>query len=130
MRGAIGTSVACAVSVALGGATLVSPSACTWSSACTNGKITTESLPDATVGQPYSFQIEQSCGGNAGMSWQLGDGAPPGIGISYQGKLFGTPTAAGTYALQVMVGFSVRGPDSAAIPAGGDSRTYSFLVRP
>jgi hypothetical protein len=115
--------------IATGLATALVPAAC-YDSACTNGRITTDALPDATVGQPYSFQIKQSCGANAGTSWQLGDPAPPGIEITYDGKLLGTPTAAGTYSLQVSVSFSVRGPDSTSFPGGADSRAYSFIVRP
>ncbi len=130
MRGAIGTSVACAISVALGVATLLSPSACTWSSTCTDGKITTESLPDATVSQEYSFRLTQSCGSSDGASWQLGNQAPPGIALSWDGRLFGTPTTAGRFSLQVSVPLTSRGSGGVEYQVGSDSRNYTLTVRP
>ena len=112
------------------GPALASP-ACTWSSACSNGKITTQSLPDATVGQAYSFQLEQSCGSNDGSSWQLlDDQPPPGITLSWDGLLFGTPTVAGSFAVRVSLTLSSRTSGGITYQAGSDSRTLTLVVRP
>jgi len=67
-----------------------------WSSTCSKNKITTESLPDATVGEAYSFTLTHNCSGKEAASWELLDGElPPGITLSWDGRLFGTPTGNG-----------------------------------
>ncbi len=105
--------------------------ACTLSTSCTNGKITTVSLPDAIVGQAYSIQLTQSCGGNDAASWQLlDDKGPPGLALSWDGRLFGTPTAPGQFAVDVQVNLTSRGQAGTIYPAGSDSRTYTLTVRP
>ena len=75
--------------------------------AVTNGplQIATTSLPDATVGQPYSFQL-QATGGTAPYTWNKylpkGRGAlPPRLSISKGGLISGTPKKAGTYTIIV-----------------------------
>ena len=112
------------------GAALVPP-ACTWSSACSDGKITTQSLPDATVGRAYSFQLSQSCGGRDAASWQLlDDQPPPGITLSWDGRLSGTPTTAGTFALRVSLTLTSRASGGVTYQAGSDTRTLTLVVRP
>ena len=123
-------SVAVALCAVLGVAAALAPAACNWSSGCTNGKITTDSLPDATVGQGYLVQLEHNCGSGDGVTWTLGDAPPPGIALNFDGRLFGTPTTAGNYSLQVSATFSIRGPDSSSYPAGTDTRVYTLTVRP
>lgn len=131
MRRAVGTPIAYAVSIALGLAGGLEAPACTWSTACMNGRITTESIPDATVGVEYSYQLTESCGGRDAVSWQLsGDQLPPGISLSFDGRLAGTPTTAGRFTLQVSLSLTSRGAGGAVYPAGFDSRTYSMTVRP
>ena len=131
MRRAVGMRVGYALSIALGLPAALEAPACTWSTACMNGKITTESVPDATVGLKYSYQMTESCGGRGGVSWQLsGDQLPPGISLSFDGRLAGTPTTAGRFALQVSVSLTNRGAGGVIYPAGVDSRTYSLTVRP
>lgn len=54
--------------------------------------ITTTSLPDYTVGTPYSFQLTAS-GGSANYSWAIQSGAlPDGLTLSTSGLISGTPT--------------------------------------
>jgi|GEM_PF-2058950 len=64
--------------------------------------IGTASLTAATVGQPYSAFLAAS-GGNGGYVWSAVYGVPAGMGLSASGDLGGTPTVAGTYAVQVKV---------------------------
>jgi hypothetical protein len=129
MRRAVGTLILSA-GATLGLVVAVGP-ACTLSSTCTDGKITTDSLPDATVGQQYSFQLAQSCGGRDGVSWQVGDGQlPPGIALSWDGHLSGVPTSAGSFYFHVSVNLTSRGAGSATNSVGSDSRAYTLAVRP
>ena len=124
------TPIVHATSVALGlVAALVLP-ACTWSSTCSNHKITTESLSDATVGWVYSFTLTDNCSGEA-ASWALLDGAlPPGITLSYDGHLLGTPTTTGSFFFQVVVTFTSRVSGGNIYNSGSDSRGYTLTVRP
>ncbi len=60
--------------------------------------ITTTSLPDATEGMPYSFQLTAT-GGCPPYHWRIASGAlPPGLMLSDGGLISGTPTTAGRYA--------------------------------
>ncbi len=75
--------------------------------AVTNGplQIATTSLPDAMVGQPYSFQL-QATGGTPPYTWNKylpkGRGAlPPRLSLSKGGLISGTPKKAGTYTIIV-----------------------------
>lgn len=63
--------------------------------------ITTGSLLDATVGTAYSQPLGAS-GGRAPYLW-AGGVMPPGLLLSQDGTLSGTPTKAGSYALAVSV---------------------------
>ena len=68
-------------------------------------QITTTSLPAATVGQPYSFQL-QATGGTPPYTWNKylpkGRGAlPPRLSISKGGLISGTPKKAGTWTIIV-----------------------------
>ncbi len=131
MRKAIGRRIAYVVCIALGLAGALEGPACTWSTACMNGRITTESVPDASVGREYSYQLTESCDGRDGVSWQLsGDQRPPGISLSCDGRLAGVPTTAGRFTLRVSLSLTTRGADGAVYPGGSDSRTYSMTVRP
>lgn len=61
--------------------------------------ITTSSLPDGTVGTPYSQQLAQT--GNAG-TWSLTKGAlPAGLTLSSSGLISGTPNSTGDYGITV-----------------------------
>ncbi len=60
--------------------------------------VTTTSLPDATEGRPYSFQLAAT-GGCPPYHWRIAFGAlPAGLVLSDAGLISGTPTIAGTYA--------------------------------
>jgi hypothetical protein len=103
--------------------------ACTASSTCSGGRITTESLPEAKVGVAYSVTLAHSCGGS-GASWEVLDGElPPGITLSWDGRLSGTPTAAGSYQVRVMLTLTSRGWGAATYTSGSDSRAYTLAVR-
>lgn len=68
--------------------------------------ITTSFLPDAEVGTSYDFQLQQT--GATSPTWRIDFGQlPPGMALSPQGRLMGTPTAAGEY--HFVVGASQTG---------------------
>jgi hypothetical protein len=73
--------------------------------------ITTTSLPDGTVGSPYSQTLVAS-GGIAPYLWVAGP-LPPGLALSQNGTLSGTPTAAATYALSLSVVDHAPSPQAA-----------------
>jgi hypothetical protein len=61
------------------------------------------SLPNGTVGSPYSQSLFAS-GGTAPYSWAVTSGAlPPGLTLSSSGIISGTPTAAGTFTVGATV---------------------------
>lgn len=70
---------------------------------CSKITITTTSLPEGTLGQPYSFALS-ACGGNVPYTWNKygpkGMGRlPVGVGLSRSGVISGTPKRAGTYTI-------------------------------
>jgi hypothetical protein len=69
------------------------------SAACgSDVEITTTSLPNATVGISYSYQLA----GNNVEHWALLSGVlPPGIQLNSSGMLSGTPALAGVYSFTV-----------------------------
>ncbi len=53
-----------------------------------------ESIPDATVGVPYSFQLQPCCG-TSPYTFSIYSGSlPPGLTLSSGGLISGTPTTA------------------------------------
>jgi hypothetical protein len=131
MRQALQTRIVHAASVALGLLAALVLTACSWSSTCSINKITTESLPDATVGQVYSFTLTHNCSGKEAASWELLDGAfPPGITLSYDGRLLGTPTATGSFFFSVLLSLTSRGWGGTIFSSGSDSRGHTLTVRP
>ena len=129
MQKAVRTRMFHATSVGLVLAAAFVLPACTASSTCSGGKITTDSVPDATVGVAYSFTFSHSCGGS-GASWELADGElPPGITLSWDGRLSGTPTATGSFFFRVMLTLSSRGWGATTYTSGSDSRAYTLTVR-
>lgn len=53
-----------------------------------------ESIPDATVGVPYSFQLQPCCG-TAPYTFSIYSGSlPPGLSLSSGGLISGTATTA------------------------------------
>jgi len=63
--------------------------------------LTTTSLPAATVGQAYSFQLAAS-GGVAPYTWSA-TGLPAGLTCSATGLISGTPTVGGNFSVTVTV---------------------------
>jgi large repetitive protein len=60
-------------------------------------QISFTSLPEANVGTPYSFVLIAT-GGSGGLTWILESGTlPPGLLLSPQGLITGTPSAVGDY---------------------------------
>lgn len=65
--------------------------------------ITSAPLADATVDEAYSVQLEAT-GGVAPYAWSLSTGdLPPGMGLSGDGLLSGTPSVQGEYPITVIV---------------------------
>jgi hypothetical protein len=118
-----------ATSIALGLAAAVELSGC-----CNVNAITTDSLPDATVGQLYSFALTHNCSSksaNEGAAWDLVDGAPPpGIMLSFDGRLLGTPTLAGTFSFRVLLSRTTRELGGVTDQSSVDSRAFTLTVRP
>jgi len=80
--------------------------------------IITTSLPNGTVGQPYSRPV-QATGGSGALTWTVSAGTlPPNLNLDPStGLISGTPTAAGTSS------FTVRVAD-----AGGQSDTQPLSI--
>ncbi len=66
--------------------------------------ITTNSLPSGALGVPYA-QTLTAAGSTGTLTWSLaGNGAlPQGLNLSPQGQIAGTPTAYGTFPIQINV---------------------------
>jgi hypothetical protein len=67
--------------------------------------VTTSSLPNGAVGQPYSATLTAS-GGTGSYSWSLAAGSgplPAGLNLSPDGSVAGTPTTTGTSNFTVQV---------------------------
>jgi len=80
--------------------------------------ITTTSLPNGTVGQPYSRPV-QATGGSGALTWTISAGSlPANLNLDPNtGVISGTPTAAGTSS------FTIRAAD-----AGGQSDTQVLSI--
>ena len=73
--------------------------------------ISPEDVPDGEVGQAYTQALTAS-GGTAPHTFAVTGGTlPPGLALSAQGALSGTPSAAGD------LSFTVTATDTAATPA-------------
>ncbi len=69
-------------------------------------KVTTDSVPGAMLGVPYTFSLAAT-GGTPAYSWSLAAGTlPPGLTLSTDGTISGTPSAGGSF------NFTVRVSDS------------------
>ncbi len=69
----------------------------------TRPNITTQSLPDGTVGVAYSGAFA-AIGGDGSYSWLISSGAlPAGLSLSTAGEISGTPTAAETASFTAQV---------------------------
>lgn len=80
-------------------------------------KITTDSLPNGTVGTAYNQTLIAD--GTAPITWRITDGSlPDGLSLSEDGVLSGTPTAADTYNFTV----------TATNDAGSDSKEFTLTI--
>jgi hypothetical protein len=80
--------------------------------------ITTTSLPDAIIGQPYSVQLQAS--GSPTVAWSIDSGSlPAGLALSSNGALSGTATGSQTAV------FVVR----AANAYGADTQALTLVAR-
>lgn len=94
-----------------------------------------ETLPNATAGQAYEVEITATYpdGGEVGLkSLSTTGNFPPGLALRSTpssggpAAIFGTPTAAGTYAFKLTVGGEYC--TMAGCPSG--SREYTLVVAP
>ncbi len=68
---------------------------------CCDFEIVTDELPPGQIAQPYRFDLESECGSGF---WSLSTGSlPPGISLSSEGELRGTPSVSGTFFFTVML---------------------------
>ncbi len=66
--------------------------------------VTSSALPTGEVTLPYSATLTASGGGSASPSWSLTGGQlPPGLTLSSNGLISGTPSAEGTYTFTAAV---------------------------
>lgn len=88
-----------------------------------------DTLPQATVGQPFRWNI-WAAGGTAPLTWSTAGPLPPGMSLNYStGEFSGTPTAANSYIFRVQVSDSSSPPQTVS----GDivfivSEQFSFLT--
>ena len=85
-------------------------------------QFTPATLPAATVGLADSQQITAS-GGTPPYAFSWSGTLPPGLSLSANGAISGTPTTPGSYQ------FTVKASDTST-PAGTGSRAYTLRVAP
>ena len=80
--------------------------------------ITTESLPEGTVDTAYNQTLTAT--GDVPITWSLASGSalPNGLNLSEDGKITGTPTAAGQFNFTV----------TATNDSGSDSKEYTLTI--
>lgn len=77
--------------------------------------ITTTTIPNGTVGMPYSLTLSAS-GGTAPITWTIISGQlPSGLTLSSSGSIGGTPTTAGTYNFTAQVQDSSSPQETASL---------------
>ena len=78
-------------------------------------QVTSSSLADGTVGQPYS-QTLNAVGGSPAYTWsQSGGVLPPGLSLNGSGTVFGQPTQPGSYSVGVQANDTSGGQAVAAV---------------
>jgi hypothetical protein len=82
--------------------------------------ITTPSLSNGVLGAPYSASIAAT-GGTAPYQWSSAGNLPPGVTVSADGTVSGTPTTAGTF------NFTITSQDSATPPQITE-RSFTVIV--
>ncbi len=87
-------------------------------------EITSLSLPTALTGSAYATSLSAS-GGTTPYTWTIASGSlPPGLSLSPNGKITGTPSDAGSFT------FTVRATDASSLTAQRASTVLSFQVSP
>jgi large repetitive protein len=82
-------------------------------------------LPDATQGMPYAVTLNAATGGELPYRYGTSSNLPPGLSMSGDRLISGTPTQPGTYYI------TVKATDSSAFPGPYDAtRTYRLVVYP
>ena len=76
-------------------------------------EITTDSLPDGTVGVEYAAGVAAT-GGTPGYYQWSADSLPPGLAITGSSVIVGIPTASGTYPFTVTLLDSANPPNEAS----------------
>jgi hypothetical protein len=89
---------------------------------------TPDPLPDGRVGQAYFVQMTVTGECVRDGAYWLAEGAPPGMKLSRDGALDGTPTAAGTYTVTISAGILDIYGDYKGTPQ--DIRNYSLTILP
>lgn len=79
--------------------------------------ITTESLPDGTVGLPYTVTTLKASGSN--VTWTA-SGLPSGLSLTQSGEISGTPSREGTYDVII----------TATNSNGSASETFKLQINP
>lgn len=64
--------------------------------------VATSSLPGASLGQAYASSLAAT-GGSGTYGWSLSGQLPPGLALSAEGIVSGTPTASGSYGFNIGV---------------------------
>jgi hypothetical protein len=86
--------------------------------------ITTTSLPNGSVGTPYS-QTLQATGGTTPYTWSKTAGdLPAGLTLASTGIISGTPTTVGTY------NFTVQVTDSTSPTPNSDTQALAITINP
>src|SRR4051794_4848264 len=65
--------------------------------------VATKAVPNASLGLPYAVTLDAT-GGAGTYAWTIASGSlPPGVALSSEGELAGTPTAAGQFPFTLQV---------------------------
>ena len=98
---------------------------------CNVETIRTLTLPDGTLGRPYSAVLLDNCAGESTQgerSWSVSGSLPPGIRfLGDAGRLEGVPTQAGSYDMTISLLVSGDGTEANTVR---EARGYTLVIRP
>ena len=98
-----------------------------WENATAAPTITTTSLPNGTVGEAYSQQLQAS-GGSGELSWEITSVTPPHFSLSSGGVLSGTPDSVGEYTFTVKVTDALNRSDTKNLTITIDPAAVTYTV--